>query len=341
MEQVYGGAIKDIIDTLKKLSEKLYNYLSAGDHKNSNSKLTESKETREDEYDNKYMYKGKIPYKVHIKIKDDTLADIKVSVDISGHKEKSATNVKNTDFDKTVNKIVEGLLDEDDLKSFGLSASCKVKFTLQKIVGSRQDSIKLTSVRAFCEIPEAQSVLDIALGNDEFLASVPEVPTMYGIDDIDDEIDVYVVNDDCRDTDLIRDSIYQMLCSAIKFEMNAQTLTWEAAFDGRFISMMNDLRYIAQEDVNKYGMWLVEISNAVANPYTSQPELWLSKCELEDFHSPQIESIGLEKIFDVLTDYINTLDFFYPNLPHDLQSDIDYRLRRLREIRDIGLKQII
>lgn len=337
MKPVKAGILKDIINDLKSLSEKLFNFLSASDAKDAEFKFVKSKETKENEYDTECKYKDKIPFKAHIKITSDDTADIKISVDVSGHKEKTVRNVKQKDVNSVINKTIEELLDEDDLKSFGINSACKLRCTLKRVVSSRGDSIRMTAVKAYCDIPVAQAALNEILVSDEFLNSIPNEPTTYEVCDLGDEFDV-IESEPLDTTELVLDSLFQILCAAVDYEMQVQTLHWKSYTNQKLFNTTGDMMWGARNYVDSIGMWIIQTSGKVLTPYGSfNPETWLEGCELGVSDNP--EPVSAEVVSGVITKFIDTLDFFYPNLPHDLQFEVDRMIRELKEQRDFRLMQ--
>lgn len=337
MKPVKAGIIKDIINDLKSLSEKLFNFLSAADVKDAEFKFVKSKETKENEYDTECKYKDKIPFKAHIKITSDDTADIRISVDVSGHKEKTIRNVKQKDVNTVINDTVEELLDEDDLKSFGIKSSRKLRCTLQRVTSSRGDSIRMTAIKAYCDIPVAQAALNEILVSDDFMNSIPKVPTTYEVCDLGDEFDV-VESEPLDTTALVLDSLFQILCAAVDYEMQVQTLHWKAYTNQHIFAVTGDMMWGARNYVDNIGMWIIQTSGKVMSPYGSiHPETWLEGCELGV--SQDLTPISAEAVSEVITKFIDTLDFFYPNLPHDLQFEVDRIIRELKEQRDFRLMQ--
>lgn len=339
MSTIEASGLTEVLNFLKGLSDKIFKYLNSSETK----KIIKVEKVEEEKSGVKKLtlkYKNKIPTYVKLKDTGNETFDMEVSVAGNDGKAMKFKRVREDEFDDKLKEAYDELLDDDLLKSFGLTASKEIKVSLKKVCGSKDTSIQLCAITANYDIAEANSMLDIVLDNETFVNSIPEDLTSYSIIDEGEELDITEI-DDIDSPDLVEDSLYQMLCAAIQFNMEMQVFHWECAFNEQLFNITGDLLYQSQYDVNQIGLWIVQNCNSVVSPFNQEfPDAWFNQCDLATPHSPQIESVGIEHIFDSIDVYLDTLDFFYPNFEHDMQFEIDRMIRSLKDIRDWRLKQI-
>lgn len=338
MEKIEAGAIKDALNFLKGISEKIFKYLSSGEAKK-NLKVGTAEDLGNDKVRLPIMYKNKIPTWVEVEDLGDGLINMSVLVTDINSKPMTFKKIKADDFETKLNQAYDKLIDDDLKKSFGITSSKELRVSLQKVVSATEVDIRLCGITANYDPREATAVLDTLLESDEFIEVIPEELTSYSIIDEGEELDISSLDEAMAEDQLILDSLYQMLCAAVKFNMEAQVFHWDSAFNEHLFSITGDLLYMSQTDVNQIGLWIVQNCNSVVSPYGVQSGMWFEDCDLTSPHSPQIESIGTGKIFDAIDAYVDTLNFFYPNFSHDMQFEIDRMIRGLKEISDFRLKQ--
>lgn len=334
MEKIEAGALKDAMNFLKGLSDKLFKYLSSSDHK-----VEKVKDIGNGWQQMTLKYKGKLPIYIETKQVDDDLYDMVIKVADIADKSEKYKRVHPDDMQDKIDDACKKLIDDDLKKSFGITSSKELRISLQRVVSAKEVDIRLCGITANYDFGEATAVLDTLLESDEFIESIPEEVTSYSIIDEGEELDISSLDEAMAEDELILDSLYQMLCAAVKFNMEAQVFHWDSAFNEHLFSITGDLLYMSQTDVNQIGLWIVQNCNSVVSPYGVQSGMWFEDCDLTSPHSPQIESIGTGKIFDAIDAYVDTLNFFYPNFSHDMQFEIDRMIRGLKEISDFRLKQ--
>lgn len=334
MENIQGGALKDFMNILKGISEKIFKYLSGSD---SPVKVKDVKQESNGDTKVTTMYEGKIPVVVlmHKPNPDEDIYDLTFTVTDTNSKPLKFKNVKGEDFQKKLDEACKKLIDEDLKKSFGIKTSKKLNVRLQKVSAATGDEIILSGIYGDYAIPEANAILEDILVDDAFAESIPKEPTGYAITEIDDEYDVEL--EDFIYGDIVSQSLNAILCAAVKFNMEIQLARWETIFNKDLSYTMGDLLWESQRNVDRFGVLLIQNCSEVVNPYGNSPEQWLDMCEYTIPHSP-IE-VGVEYIQGVISEYIDVLDYYYPNFSHDVQYELDQIISTLKECRDLRLKQ--
>lgn len=345
MEKVEAGLLKKLLDAIKKISERLFNYLGASDDfEKEGIKIDDKniKKVNEETFDMPCYYNtghGEIPYTVRVKLnKDKDLADITVTYDNDGSPiSKTKRNVSGDEYVKESKKIFLSLLDKDTKEAFGIKASKTMQVTLQKITASEETSINLTAIKANYELAEAYTALDNLLEAPEFIEAIPEEPISFEIVDIGDDFDVNTIPEI---TGNVEYSLKQLLCAAIQYSMDIQLLRWECSRNEKLFSIIGNQMWSATDWVDKLGLWLIETTNSVYNMLGEcRPDLGAS-VDLSYEHSPAFECFGLQCVFPIFDRMIEAIELNLPNLPTDMQQPLNYWLRDLKQTRDFSLKQM-
>lgn len=362
MEKIEAGLLKSILDAIKKVSEALFNYLGASDLEKSNMQIDEKsvKKKSETVYSLSGNYQEKnngklstpMPFELIItlpdgetnknkvlKDKDAVLPKIEITAYLPDDEQikNSTTNVKVADMWATAEKLLLAKLDDDTKQSFGIKASKTMRVTLQRIVGAKETSINLTGIKANYILGEAYSDLDTLLDSDEFTEAITDDPISFEIVEYDDEFDVNPI--DVEQKEFTAYSIKQILCATVQFYMDIQFLRWESARNEHLFNILGSMLYSAQNWVDKLGLWNIEVSDSVCNVLSGcSPDLG-ANVDVSSDHSPCMDYIGMDYIFPVFDRIINTIEWNYPNLPTDMQQELNWWLRDLKRTRDFDLKQ--
>ena len=335
MENIQGGALKDFMNILKGLSDKIFKYLSSND---SLVKVKDVKQESNGDTKVTTYYDNKIPVTIliHKPDPDDSnIMDLTITVADTNSKPLKFKNVKGEDFQKKINEACKKLISEDLKKSFGVQTSKKLNVRLQKVSAATGAEIILSGIYGDYAIPEANAILEDILVDDDFAESIPKEPTGYAITEIDDEYDIEL--EDFNFGDIISQTLNAILCAAVKFNMEIQLARWETIFNKDLSYTMGDLLWESQRNVDRFGVLLIQNCNEVVNPYGNSPEQWLDMCEYTIPHSPI--GVGVEYIQGVISEYIDILDYYYPNFSHDVQYELDQIISTLKDYRDLRLKQ--
>lgn len=345
MEKIEAGLVKTLLDALKKISESLFNYLGASDFEKENIKIDEKniKKLGTEEWEMPCTYYiqggGELNFKTKVKLdKDKNLADVTVTYTEDGETfTKHKSKVPGDEYLTESRKMLLSMVSKDMKQSMGIKGSKIMQVTLQRVVGAKETSINLTGIKANYILGEAYSDLDTLLDSDEFTEAITDDPISFEIVEYDDEFDVNPI--DVEQKEFTAYSIKQILCATVQFYMDIQLLRWESARNEHLFNVLGSMLYSAQNWVDKLGLWNIEVSDSVCNVLSGcSPDLG-ANVDVSSDHSPCMDYIGMDYIFPVFDRIINTIEWNYPNLPTDMQQELNWWLRELKRTRDFDLKQ--
>lgn len=220
---------------------------------------------------------------------------------------------------------------DKDLEYAGVFSSRTLTVRLHKVMGAKEDSIMLTGIKANFNDPyTATLILDNILNDDAFVDQLTDEPVSFEIVDTDDDYEISSI--DQAQIDFMNEGFKTILCAAIKFNMDMQILHWQTYNDDKLFNITNDMLWQSQEAVNQFGMWVIEFDNEVTSAMISESCL-SSFTAIETYTG----SIGAE-IKSAISEFVDVLNFEWPNFPHDIQNELDYRIRRMNETIDLSLR---
>lgn len=355
MATVEAGILKNVLNAIKSISEKLFNYLGASDIEKSHTTIDEKSVKKKS--DGVYTFKASyveqanksapIPYTLTIQLAEgddkSTLKDnntiipkMEVTANLNDVTVKeTATNVKVKDMWATAEKLLLSGLDDETKLAFGIKSSKSMQVTLQRITSAKETSIKLTAIKASYDLTEAYTDLD-ALLDTELVDNITEEPISFEIVDCGDDYDINPIDIEMKDFRIY--SVQNLLCAAVQFYMDIQLLHWECARVARLFYMTGNMLYDAAQWVDKLGLWLIELTNSVYRMPSCQPVVE-GDFDLSGEHSPCIEFTGEQIIYPVFDKIICAIENNYPNLATDMQQELNYWMRTLKNVRDFELKQ--
>ena len=189
----------------------------------------------------------------------------------------------------------------------------------------------LTGIKANFNDPyTANLMLDSVLSDDSFVEQLTEEPIDFEIIDTDDDYEISSI--DQEQIDYMNEGFKTILCAAIKFNMAMQILHWQSYSDEKLFTITNDMLWTSQDCVNTFGMWGIEFNIDVTTAMISESCL-SSFTTIESYTG----SIGAE-IKEAIAEFVDMLNWEYPNFPHDIQNELDCRIRRMNETLDLGLR---
>jgi hypothetical protein len=342
LKNVQAGIIRDILNTLKGISERLFNYLGAPENVNISDKhikLDEKKVKKIDDrtFEMPYTYQADgsapLPYKVKMTLIKDDVADIEVTINLGDKPLKAEKKGVTADkFDKVTKDLLFSLLDDDTKQAFGIKSSKTMKVTLQKVVASKETSINLRAITADYDISDAYSTLDNLLSADEFTDAITEEPISFEIIDVGDEYDVSPC--ELAYSDALKYALAELICKALQFQMDMQIAHWYSAYNNDLCNITGSMLYEISSWTDKFGMWYIEVTDSV---YQVSQGCTPVPLEIPDEMSmdEMVDAIG-----DCISTFVDNLDCQYVNLPHDMQNEVDYLIRNLKQTKDINLKQV-
>lgn len=335
-----GGVIDKTLDTIKSIFDKFFDLMSKLDD-NPKLKLSggEFKKTGSKSGVFTSKYDNKVPVAVEIKVHDDgetadykfyinTKQDIKHPVEYNNLPFMYCDDPK---FIELYTDAMDKLITKEVKQDFGIKFSKTINVRLHKITGSKEDSVMLTGIKANFNDPYTASLmLDSVLNNDDFIDQLTDEPVSFEIVDTDDDYEISSI--DQAQIDYMNEGFRTILCAAIKFNMAMQILHWQTYNDEKLFTITNDMLWQSQDCMNQFGMWVIEFNNEVTTAMISE------SC-LSTF--PTLESytgtIGVE-VKSAITEFIDALNLQWPNFPHDIQNELDLRIRRFNETVDLGLR---
>lgn len=220
---------------------------------------------------------------------------------------------------------------DKDLEFAGVFSSRTLNVRLHKVMGTKETSIMLTGIKADFNDPyTANLMLDNVLNNDEFINQLTDEPVSFEIVDTDDEYEISSI--DQAQIDFMNEGFRAILCAAIKFNMDMQILHWKSYSDEKLFTITNDMLWTSQDCVNAFGMWGIEFNTNATTQMIS--ESCISSFDAVDSY---VGPIGAE-IKESIAEFVSILNLEYPNFPHDIQNELDFRIRRMNETIDLGLR---
>lgn len=221
----------------------------------------------------------------------------------------------------------------DIINSSKIVQNKSLKVTLHRAEHGDTASIQMTKVAASYNMVEAMEVLGAVLGEDSFVDLVTEDGASFDIiDDGSDELEIIQIDTDDID---VQDTALDCLYAAIVLYNNFKKIHWHAA-GPEFFRLHELADYYARmvsSDIDTLGEIFVETLGWAPNPGLAPTDrLIISRDGIE-------RDAGFELIRSEVNNYLITLDTYYVNFPHDIQSvldniirfwsaEIDYKLRR-------------
>ena len=209
----------------------------------------------------------------------------------------------------------EGQARLEELKSQGYSImeSKKITTRLQKINGS----IDLLGLKSNYNPSETLDDLEDVIYQNEFMDALTEEPQSFTIGVDDDGYDIEV----CEDCDIsCGEGLGNILKSGITFYRNLYILHWMAK--GNDMTKLHELSQEMYEElieeIDTIGELMVEKCGTVISPSFGCDYLEIRNYEFQE---------GLDIIVNYIQEYLDTIDYAYPNQTSDVQSTLDEWLR--------------
>ena len=209
-----------------------------------------------------------------------------------------------------------GLEDEtDEGEEFNMAFSKQIKVTLKKIQGSTD--FELLGLKSNYSPKETLEDLDDVIIQDEFMNTLTEEPQSFNIDVDDDGYDIST----CEDCEINPcDSLGKVLQTGICFYRNLYILHWMSkGNDMMKLHLMTEEMYgeLIQE-IDTLGELMVEQCGTVISPSFG--------CDYLEIRSYEFQE-GIHILEEYIQDYLDVIDYAYPNQTSDVQSTLDEWLR--------------
>lgn len=234
------------------------------------------------------------------------------------------------------NKIMKYVVDYADTNDLGsvegeVSSSKKLQVCLKRVCSSTEDTINLVAVNANYSPTDAMNDLDFLLDSEEFVNSITSDNSSFEITQTEDAFDVKEI--EAVDTD----RCYEVLLGAAAHLMfDIQAIHWGAKgthFDALH-GKMDNLVWHIRNDIDTIAEWMVEQTGRVphiGNVYERGSVL--------DVSQGFTYTTGLSNAQQLLREYIELLEFYYVNMPHDIQSVMDNWIRDYKQDADYFMER--
>lgn len=248
-------------------------------------------------------------------------------------KKKEYPHVKADNFDEKLKEFIEmaypGESLEDtfeDAKSegrtndrsadFNINESNHIKVTLRKVQAGTESTIVCDGVETIMYPPVAMNILSDVCNDDSFCDSLTESPTSF---DIANQNDEYIVNP-CKDLPNTTTTYEKLVSCFYTCLLNLQTIHWNLRGPQfmRIHTMVGDYIYKLIGDIDTIAEIGLQSNCCMISPVKLVQGI-PNKCPNGAIEGP--DSIRLVKI--CLSDLIICLNFYYPNVPHEVQSLFD------------------
>ena len=319
--KVAASTISDVITLLKSVSDALVNSLD---------KLVDwgLKLSDPEEVDGVYSYDISTPggNVARVKLTSVMNKEDVFHVEIKSKKNGKSVeyrNIKAKDVNDAISDGVEELFQEKVSKD-AANASRKLKVTLKRVCSSRGDTINLTAVETNYSACEALSDLTTILSEDGFADTITEIPTSFEIVDEGDSFDVTPT--DCSPQVDLCCVFTEIMSAAYKLFHNIQCIHWNAKGSNFNLlhNTLNDYYYTISHQIDNAAEWCVEFCGWAPHPSSliTYSDEWNS-IVADGFTG----EAGFDLIRTCIQEYISTLELYYCNLDHDIQSVLDEWIR--------------
>ena len=255
---------------------------------------------------------------------DDTIAKfIKESL----HENLQKDNQKKEQEGSNMNK------DENNNENKEVNESSRIRVSLRKVTASSGSTVECTSVETNLVPSEAYSAISDVCGDDEFCNNLSETPATFDIIEVDDGYDVNPVDEAPSTIET-----YEVLVLATySCMLNLQNLHWNVKGPQfmRVHTMLSDYVYKLIQDIDTLAEIGLQNSASIKSPADIVKNV-VNVCPAGNIEVPAAIGIAIS----VVKGYLDALELYYPNLPHEVQSildewisfwkaEIDYKLARM------------
>ena len=227
-------------------------------------------------------------------------------------------------FDKFVREAFDMTVNESTKATKVMCA------TLQRVESAEGYQIELTAITANYTVGDVMGDLEAALADEAFASTITEEPMVVQITNQGEELEVETITamPDCRNM------CQTMLSAALTLQHNVKTLHWNLAGKG-----FNDLHrhidtygWCIRDAVDVLGELCVELCGEVENPgHLVQTE------HLIPGGVPISEEDGYRTLHTAISYFVDTVELYYINFNHDVQSVLDNFIRYWKKERDYAI----
>lgn len=349
IEAKSGGTVDKVLDTIKSIADKFFNFLSNLDsnpkYKNKIKNVKQVKSTnKSNTFTFDYVEDNKhIPITIETTtVSDDTL-NLKYYISDSSGKDnpiefKNVKLPKDDDartnvWNKYADKALEQLITKEVKQEFGIKSAKQINVRLHKVVGSKESSVVLSGIKASFDsfgIAEAEDMLDTALNNDAFVEVLTETPTDYSIVEVEDAFEIADCSPDDY-IDYIESALQCVMCATLNYYMEMQTMDWSAARSIELHAITGNQLWRAQDNLRFFGDLSIELLDKVFNPF-------VCSASFSEFKEYALGEVTKEDIREAILRYVAVLDMYSCNFSPDVASSIENIIRELKHTANFELK---
>lgn len=324
MKKVQGGLLADVTNFLKTISDIAF---KAFDKLNEMGVFAEGLEKTNDG-----GFKGKITTENKDKViqfkctpvkKGSSIHTVECEV-VKGDAKKTKVKYDNVDIDQR--DRLKDCLAQAIKDTFGetvekwVEASTQLKFALKKVVGTTEDTIELCKVVS--NMPPADTLNTInSILVDDFVETIPEEDTWYSAETVVNNGEEFYDVQECEPCNTpVETVLYSYLKDAFQVLSTCQAVHWNAGGKDFFTLHEKLDTYIdkIEDDIDTLAELIKQAHANVPSPAAIYTEVFPISTD-----TPFNIDSGFQAVNEAITCYCMTLDCYYCNLPHDMQSEID------------------
>ena len=247
---------------------------------------------------------------------------------------KTYESIKEDKFDETITKFIkEGLhenlqkdkqnknqegnnVGKDEEKTEEVNESSRIRISLRKITARSNSTIECTAVETNLVPSEAYSVISDVCSDDTFCDSLSQTSTTFDIVQVDDGYDVNPV----EEAPSTIETYEALVLAAYSCLLNLQNLHWNVKGPQfmRVHTMLSDYVYKLIQDIDTLAEIGLQNSASIKSPADIVKDV-VNVCPAGNIEAPAAVGIAIS----VVKGYLDALELFYPNLPHEVQSVLD------------------
>lgn len=321
---IQAGIIGDISNLLKNISDIFFKSIDKMID-DTDSKVEEVKE----ESDGKIHMTIKTGGNHKIKATFTPIGNDKKRYDVvfeSDKGDKHKVTDVHIDNNAQLNKIYTDLCDKwygESLEETVQESTDCSKVTLRKVQSNSNYQIHLVNV--YCStvdqvIPTAEALQDL-MSSDQFIAEIPSTDTTFEIIPEENSV-LYTESDKCESCNCFM----MIACYAKHLIDDIQTAIWSCT------AVTDDLCGILRDFNWNLSMQLDKLSSLSKEVYDET----LDSSQLSCAGRCHVNSPGMDMLYVIDNDfdeYLASIELFYPNMPHDIQTLIDTWIRQVKEMK--------
>lgn len=212
----------------------------------------------------------------------------------------------------------------------------KLNIKLNRIVGSREDTISLTGI--MCSNITAEAALDIVnsvLDDEQFVDGLPEGESSFSIMDEGNTVDVQPTTDAID----LRGAFTEVLKASLQVQDDMMYVYWnlQDPQHDRVRSLVDDRNWTTRYMINTLAELCYEHTGSVLHPQALRADRGLPADMPMD--GPVSKDTALGILRNSTQALLDSLECYYCNFPHDVQPTVDGWIRDWKDFVDNRLKR--